>query len=101
MSTTIFKCPRLQIRPKNDYIIIKLNLRKKLLKKIKQEKTPEIRNRLKNLSVEIKHHFINEKRTKVRQGMKPGNNKTLWDAVKIAKDLNIEELPDQMHLNGQ
>ena len=32
--------------------------------------------------------------------LRPGNNKALWDAVKIAKDQNIEDIPDQMHLNG-
>ena len=40
--------------------------------------------------MEIKSHFTNEKRNKVRQGIKPGNNKTLWEAVKIAKDQNID-----------
>ena len=45
----------------------KINLRKKLLKKLKQDKTPELRNRLKNLSLEIKFHFSNETKSKVRQ----------------------------------
>ena len=36
----------------------------------------------------------------LRKGIKPGNNKTLWEAVKIVKDQNIEELPDQMNLDG-
>ena len=67
----------------------KLNLRKKLLKKLKQEKSPETRSRLKNISIEIKRHFTNETKHKVRQGIKPGNNKTLWDALKIAKDQNV------------
>ena len=35
----------------------------------------------------------------MRQGIKPGNNKTLWDAVKIEKDQNTNELPDQMKLD--
>ena len=38
----------------------KINLRKKLLKKLKQEKSPELRSRLKNLSLEMKNHFNNE-----------------------------------------
>ena len=33
--------------------------------------------------------------------MVPGNNKSLWDAVKIAKDKNIEKMPKQMFSNGQ
>ena len=79
----------------------KLNLRKNLLKKLKHERTPVLKTRIKNLSIEIKNHFTNETRAKVRQGIKPGNNKTLWDAVKIAKDQNIEDLPDKMNLNGK
>ena len=84
-----------------EWLTRKLNQRKKLLKKVKQEKTPEIRNRLKNLSLEIKYHFRNETKSKVRRGIKPGNNKTLWDAVKTAKDINTDELPDQMNINGK
>ena len=67
---------------------------------MKQDKTPELKSRLKNLSLEIKYHFTNETKSKVRRGIKPGNNKTLWDAVKIAKNQNIEDLPDQMHQDG-
>ena len=44
--------------------------------------------------------FTNEKKIKVRQGIKPGNSKTLWEAVKIANDQNIEYIPDQMKQNG-
>ena len=47
-----------------------------------------------------KNKGVQEKRLKVRQGIKPGNSKSLWEAVKIAKDQNIEELPDQMKFNG-
>ena len=32
--------------------------------------------------------------------MRPGNNKTLWDAVHKAKNLNSQELPDTMCLDG-
>ena len=50
--------------------------------------------------MEIKTHFRNEKKFRIRKGIKPGNNKTLWEAVKLAKDLNIVDLPDQMNLDG-
>ena len=78
----------------------KINLRKKLMKKLKSDKSQETKMRIKHLSTEIKSHFVQEKRLKVRQGIKPGNSKSLWEAVKIAKDQNIEELPDQMKFNG-
>ena len=71
-----------------------------LLKKLRSDKNPDTKCRIKNLSMEIKRHFLNEKKSKVRQGIKPGNNKTLWEAVKIAKDQHIDDLPDQMNLDG-
>ena len=49
----------------------------------------------------IKIHFHNEKKFKVRKGIKPGNNKTLWEAVKLAKDVHVEDLPDQMNNDGK
>ena len=33
--------------------------------------------------------------------MIPGNSKSLWDAVKIAKDLNIEPIPTNMYGEGE
>ena len=59
-----------------------------------------MKSRIRHLSTEIKSHFTTEKRMKVRQGIKPGNSKTLWEAVKIAKDQNIEDLPEKMNLNS-
>ena len=37
----------------------------------------------------------------VRRNMIPGNSKSLWDAVKIAKDLNIEPIPTNMYGEGE
>ena len=79
-----------------DWVKRKINLKKKLLKKLKSESNQETKSRIKNLSMEIRTHFKNEKRSKVRQEIIPSNNKTLWEAVKIAKDFNIDDLPDQM-----
>ena len=52
-----------------DWLKRKINLRKKLLRKLKQDKTPELKSRLKNLSLEIKYHFTNETKSKVRRGI--------------------------------
>ena len=49
--------------------------------------------------IEIKTHYTNEKRKKVRRNIVPGNSKSLWDAVKCAKNLNTEKLPSQMFKN--
>ena len=77
----------------------KINLRKRLLKRLKLNKDSLTKIRISQLNIEIKNHFYNCKRKSVRQGLIPGNNKTLWDSVKIAKDLNINKLPDNMFLN--
>ena len=57
--------------------------------------------RVKNLAKEIKLHLSDEKRKRIRQGIIPGNSKTLWDSVKLAKDMNIDELPTEMHLDNE
>ena len=40
------------------------------------------------------------KTKRVRLGILPGNSKSLWTSVKIAKDLNIQKIPEKMKLNG-
>ena len=50
--------------------------------------------------MEIKNHFVMNKRLKVRKGIIPGNSKSLWKAVKLAKDVNTNELPSKMFHNG-
>ena len=68
---------------------------------LKSDKKLETKTKINHLSIEIKTYYRNEKKFKVRQGIKPGNNKTLWEAVKIAKDQNIADLPDQMNQDGR
>ena len=76
-------------------------MRKKLLKLIKTQKTDELRNRIKNINIEIKHHFQIKKSNSIRRKIIPGNTKSLWDAVKIAKDSNKPKLPVSMSYNNQ
>ena len=47
----------------------------------------------------IKQFFYNQKTSRVRRGILPGNSKSLWDAVKIAKNQNTPTLPDIMSVN--
>ena len=82
------------------HIKSKLNLRKRLIKRLKADKNPDTQNRIKNLNFEIKNHFVSIKRKNVRRGIIPGNSKTLWDAVNVAKDRNIEDLPQKMYKNN-
>ena len=37
----------------------------------------------------------------MRQGIRPGNFKSLWSAVSAAKDINNEDLPDVMLKDGE
>ena len=55
-----------------------------------------LRDRIKNLNFEIKQHFHSCKSKAIRRKILPGNSKSLWDAVKIAKDINITSLPNEM-----
>ena len=74
-----------------------INLRKRLVKKMRTNKSPEIRERVKALNVEIKSYFSNKKNEQVRRTIKPGNSQSLWKAVKIAKDVNLDSLPKSMY----
>ena len=45
--------------------------------------------------------FVYKSKTfRVNSGILPGNSKSLWDAVKIAKDQNNPSLPENMTLNN-
>ena len=52
------------------------------------------------MNVEICNHFRSIKRNDVRRRIIPGSSKSLWNAVKIAKDTVIDPLPDPMTLGG-
>ena len=39
-------------------------------------------------------------RKRVRQNLVPGNSRSLWTAVSCAKNININEMPDIMYING-
>ena len=53
-----------------------------------------------NLNKEIRDHYKSTKRKRVRKEIIPGNWRSLWRAVNIAKDLNQEDLPMQMNEDG-
>ena len=57
--------------------------------------------RIKKLNNEIKTHFHTKMKKKVRRIIVPGNNQSLWKAVKIAKDINTNDLPKAMFAEGQ
>ena len=77
----------------------KLNKRNRLLKKLKNDPSHETRSVIKQLNKEIKQYFYIQKSNQVRRSILPGNSKSLWDAVRIAKDQNAPALPDNMSVN--
>ena len=76
-----------------------INRRKRMVKKMKTDKSLELRNRVKTLNTEIKTFFNNKKTEQVRRTIKPGNSQSLWKPVKIAKDVNLTSLPKSMYEN--
>ena len=77
-----------------------LNARKNSLKKFKIHPSDTLKSKIKTLDSKIKSHYFHEKRKNIRRGILPGNSKSLWAAVRIAKDQNIESFPNTLYNNG-
>ena len=77
-----------------------LNARKNLLKKFKLRPNFDLKAKIKSLDSNIKNHFYQEKRKRVRRGILPGNSKSLWAAVRIAKDQNVQSFPKIIYENN-
>ena len=45
--------------------------------------------------------IFSNKKKQVRKNIVPGNSKSLWNAVKIAKDINVSPIPQTMFKDGQ
>ena len=77
----------------------KINVRKRLLRQFKHNKTMELKERLKALDKSIKSYYVETTRKRVRKMVVPGNTNSLWKAVKTAMDVNISSLPKTMYDN--
>ncbi len=84
----------------NPVIKNKLNVRKRLLKLYKTNKSNTIKEKIKVLDKVIKTHFHSERVKDVRRSIVPGSSQSLWRAVKIAKDVNTTALPSQLYWNN-
>ena len=84
----------------NTHIKRKLNLRKRLLTTLKNRPTNDLRDRVSKLNFEIRKHFSDTKIHNIRKRIRPNNSKSLWEAVKVAKDVNIPKLPSRMTFNN-
>ena len=85
----------------NKFIKNKLNLRKRLIKNLKTNASNKLRDRVKNLNTEIKHHFSQLKINSIKRHIIPGNSKSLWNAVRQSKNLDIPRLPEKMYYQDQ
>ena len=78
----------------------KINERRMLLKSNRHCTAVNKTERIKVLNNDIKSHFNNAKALKVRRSIQPGNTSSVWKAVKTAKDLNTDDLPQTMYEGG-
>ena len=77
-----------------------IDKKKRLLKKFKSNNNPLLYAKIKEVNTNIKQQISILKTSNVRRGIIPGNSKSLWNAVKKAKDLNVSSLPDKLTLNS-
>ena len=73
----------------------KLNLRKKLFKKLKQSPTPELKHRVKNLNFEIRSFYMNQKKScnsalnnsgKFKIPLERSTNRKKYECIKTPPD---------------
>ena len=70
-----------------------MNTWKRLLKAQKVHPSDDRWDRIQILNNGIKNFYFGEKKQRVGRGLVPSNSQTLWAAVRIAKDLNVESIP--------
>ena len=78
----------------------KINKRNRLLKQFKLNPNVALKEIISNLNYEIKSHFFAKQKFKVRKNILPNNSKSLWQAVKKAKNECPYSFPPNMIFNG-
>ena len=73
----------------------------RLPKNFNHTKNPITKIKIKELDIEIRKFFASQKKAKIWRAIVPSNPKFLWDAVKLAKNLNNEILPHEMTLKNE
>jgi hypothetical protein len=56
---------------------------------------------MKNLDLEMKQYYTVRLSKKIRKDLIPGNSKSLWRTVGIAKNLYNNDIPESMYHKGQ
>ena len=73
--------------------------KRRLLKKYKTNGDPNSLIKIKELNKKITDIGRNQKRNSIRRSLVPGNTKSLWNAVNLAKDINPNNIPKNMTNN--
>ena len=76
----------------------KINKRNRLLKRRKHNMSETLRRKIVDLNAEIKTFYFSKKKESVRKGILPGNSRSLWSAVNIAKDTGTDEIPKNIFM---
>ena len=77
-----------------------INKKRRLLKRYKTSKQHDILTKFKELDKLIIETGKKTKRNTIRRSLLPGNTKSLWNAIKLAKDINPNMIAESMTENG-
>ena len=86
-------CPKTLLKPL-------INEKRRLLKLFKNSKNQTILENIKEVNKSILEKGKQLKRNSIRRSLVPGNSKSLWNAVNLAKDINPNVIPQDMSDNG-
>ena len=86
--------PRVLLKPK-------INKKRRLLQQLKTNNNAAKRGQLRDLNKQIVMEIKQSKRSSLRRSLIPGNSKSLWNAVNLAKDINPNQIPTAMNHNGR
>ena len=64
----------------------------------KRNSSNELKARINCLNFEIKQFYHAKKKANVQKSIRPGNCKSLWTAVNLAKDTGTPDIPNNMFL---
>ena len=79
----------------------KINQRNRIIKKNKLQPSLELKTKIRVLDKVIKNFFHSNKSNKIRKKIVPGDNTSLWSAVKMAKNLPVNSIPNKCFYNNQ
>ena len=89
---------QINIKEDNPQLRRLINQKRSKMRKWKRTKRKEDLLDVKAMNVKIRNMIYNTRRDKIRRGIIPSNTKSLWDAVKMAKEEEISPIPNEMTL---